>query len=144
MTYNALSLKQHRIKKLILIICCFVFLSSTSAASQIRPAKITDSCKALRAMSRVYMAGGNYTKAQPLAENALTLAKSKETSDLELCKCFIDLAYLYKNQGRFSEAEDMCKRGLELFEESQDLSFFSFGFLLLLLLIKVNSPHLHL
>ena len=65
-------------------------------------------------MARVYIAGGNYAMAQPLAENALTLAKAKDDSDSELCKCLIDLAFLYKNQGRFSDAQEVCKLGLEL------------------------------
>ncbi len=41
-------------------------------------------CKTLRSMARVYMAFGEYAKAQPLAERALTLAKRKGACDSEL------------------------------------------------------------
>jgi tetratricopeptide (TPR) repeat protein len=78
-------------------------------ASQKRP-----SSKTLRSMARVYMAYGEYAKAQPLAEKALTLARTKETPDSELAMCFIDLATLYTYQGKLIDAEEMCKSGLEL------------------------------
>ena len=74
------------------------------------------SSKTLRSMARVYMAYGEYTKAQPLAEKALTLAKRKGNSDSELAMCFIDLAILYNNQGKLADAEKMCKSGLHLQE----------------------------
>lgn len=72
------------------------------------------SCKALRAMARVYMACGNYSKAQPLAEKALDLARKTEASDAELSSFCIDLAYLYKNQGRMTDAEKLCQQCLQL------------------------------
>ena len=67
-------------------------------------------------MARVYMADGNYVKAQALAENALTLAKAQTGSNSveERSKCLIDLAFLYKNQGKFAEAQKVCEKGLEL------------------------------
>jgi tetratricopeptide (TPR) repeat protein len=76
----------------------------------------TSSSRIFRAMARVYIAEGEYTKAQGLAENALILAKSDKgpESDSERCKCLIDLAFLYKNQGRFSDAQKACEAGLEL------------------------------
>jgi len=72
------------------------------------------SCKTLRSMARVYMAYGEYIKAQPLAEQALTCAKTRGESDSELSMCLIDLGTLYQYQHRLSEAEKMCKEGLEL------------------------------
>jgi hypothetical protein len=60
------------------------------------------------------MACGDYEKAQPLAERALRLAKAKTGSDSEICSCTLDLAYLYGNQGRLTDAEAMCKQGLDL------------------------------
>ena len=71
-------------------------------------------CKTLRSMARVYMAYGEYAKAQPLAERALTLAKRKGACDSELAMCRIDLATLYKNQNKLLDAEKMCKLGLKL------------------------------
>jgi tetratricopeptide (TPR) repeat protein len=71
-------------------------------------------CKTLRSMARVYMAYGEYAKAQPLAERALTLAKINCESNSELAMCLIDLAILYKNQNKLLDAEKMCKLGLKL------------------------------
>ena len=75
------------------------------------------SCGSLRSMARVYMASGGYQKAQPFLERALHLAQGTNASDGELCACMLDLAYLYKNQGRLDEAERMCRSGLELQEK---------------------------
>jgi len=72
------------------------------------------SCKTLRIMARVYMAYGEYKKAQPLAEQALTLAKQRCESDSELAMCLIDLATLYNNQNRLTDAEKMGELGLKL------------------------------
>ena len=63
------------------------------------------------------MAYGEYAKAQPLAEQALTLARKGGSRDSELSLCLIDLAYVYTNQGRYANAEEMCKLGLGLQEE---------------------------
>jgi len=75
-------------------------------------------CKTLRSMARVYMAYGEYAKAQPLAERALTLAKRKGACDSELAMCRIDLATLYKNQNKLLDAEKMCELGLKLQERA--------------------------
>ena len=82
-----------------------------------RSAEKDMSCKTLRAMARVYMAYGDYVKARPLAEQALALAKTDNVSDSERCLCLIDLAWLYKGQGKLSDAERMCGLGLELQEK---------------------------
>jgi tetratricopeptide (TPR) repeat protein len=66
----------------------------------------------------MYMALGNYAKAQPLVEQALTLAKTN-ASDSQLSLCLLDLAWFYRDQGRFTDAETMCKQGLELQERSR-------------------------
>lgn len=70
--------------------------------------------KTLRSMARVYMAYGEYAKAQPLAEKALSMAKNNYTSDSELAMCLIDLSTVYKNQNKLDDAEKMCQMGLEL------------------------------
>jgi len=82
-------------------------VTSTSAAN-------VRSTGSLRSMARIYMASGGYDKAQPLLESALALAKRADASDSEMCACVLDLAFLYKNQGRLAEAEEMCRLGLEL------------------------------
>lgn len=75
------------------------------------------SCKTLRSMARIYLAYGEYNKAQTLAERALHLAKGNDVPDRELGSCLIDLAYVYMNQGKFSDAEEMGRLGLQLQEE---------------------------
>jgi len=71
----------------------------------------------LRAMARVYMASSSYDKAQPLLESALNTARKSKASDSDICACALDLAYLYKNQGKLNEAETICLQGLELQEK---------------------------
>ena len=63
------------------------------------------------------MAYGEYAKAQPLTEKALTLAKRENTSDYELAMCLIDLATLYTYQKKLIDAEEMCQSGLRLQEK---------------------------
>ena len=97
------------------LVCVLVLFNNTSAAGErLNPVKTGRSCKALRSMARLYMAYGDYTKAQLFAEQALTLAKTRNVSDAELCSCLLDLAYLYNNQNKLADAEEMCKLGLKL------------------------------
>jgi tetratricopeptide (TPR) repeat protein len=113
-----LFLPQPKVKNLILIlVCSLILLNSNIAIGMPNIEKRGQSCKVLRSMARVYMAYGDYAKAQPLAEQALTLAKTKNASDSELCSCLIDLAWLYKNQGKLADAEKICKLGLKLQEK---------------------------
>jgi len=63
------------------------------------------------------MAYGEYIKAQPLAEQALTCAKRRGESDSELSMCLIDLGTLYKSQNKLLEAEKLCEQGLKLQEK---------------------------
>jgi tetratricopeptide (TPR) repeat protein len=103
-------------KKILFVIILSICLLHTNTASGImRPAK-SGSCQVFRAMARIYMADGNYSKAQSLAENALRLAEAEKSpeSDSQRSICFIDLAYLYKNMGKFSDAQKFCLAGLEL------------------------------
>ena len=72
------------------------------------------SSKTLRSIARIYMSYGDYAKAQPFAEQALTLAKKTNASESESYLCLTDLAYLYKNQNKLTDAEKMCKLGLKL------------------------------
>jgi tetratricopeptide (TPR) repeat protein len=85
-----------------------------------RQVETARSCRSLRSMGRVYIASGGYEKAQPFLERALHVAQGirpRRTSDSEVYACMLDLAYLYKNQGRLDEAERMCLSGLELQEK---------------------------
>lgn len=68
----------------------------------------------LRSMARIYMACGQYAKAQPLAEKAVMLSEKSQAPESERAMCLIDLAYLYKNQNKLTKAEDVCKQGLTL------------------------------
>ena len=99
---------------LVLALSCLALFTGSVAGGEPRQAKKSLSCKTLRTMARVYMAYGEYTKAQPLAERALTLAKRNCVDDSELAMCLIDLATLYKSQNNLLDAEKMCKLGLEL------------------------------
>lgn len=72
------------------------------------------SSKTLRSMARIYMAYGEYEKAQLILNQALALAKTKDVSDSEHCLCMLDLAWLYKSQGKAVEAEELCKSALKI------------------------------
>ena len=117
MTYrNEKKQSAHYHKNRILALTFIILLIESIAWGQPQQVKKDISCRTLRAMARVYMAYGEYTKAQPLAEQALTLAKSKGESDSELSMCLIDLATLYKSQNKLLDAENMCEQGLKLQE----------------------------
>lgn len=105
--------------KTLFLILVFVslLLNAGTADGKLSVDKKGLSCKTLRAMSRVYMAYGEYAKAQPFAEQALASARRKDVSDSELAWCLIDLAYLYNEQGKLENAEKMCVLGLELQEK---------------------------
>jgi tetratricopeptide (TPR) repeat protein len=98
------------------LICVSLVFSIGSALAT--PVKRAHSCGSLRSMARVYMASGGYEKAQPFLVKALNLAKDTNASDSEMSACMLDLAYLYKNQGRLAEAESTCLSGLELQEKA--------------------------
>ena len=109
--------RKPKITSLVLLFTCLIF-SSDVLAAQARPRpQNTQSSLALRLMARVYMACGDYQKAQPLLETALKQAQVTNVSDSELCACLIDAAYLYKEQGNLSQAETLCRLGLSLQEK---------------------------
>ncbi len=70
--------------------------------------------KVLRALARVYMARGEYAKAEPLVQKALNDIRGNDSADEQRCSCLIDLAWIYKNQGRLGEAERLCRDGLQM------------------------------
>jgi len=116
---NRINHAMRKSKTLFLVLAFGLALLNLRSTADAKPwqRKKNPSSKTLRSMARVYMAYGKYAKAQPLAEEALTLAKRKGTSDSELAMCLIDLATLYKNQGKLLDAEKMCESGLCLQEK---------------------------
>ena len=115
-------LKQWNVRSLasVLISGLFLVTGSTADARAVSNNGESYSCNTLRKMARVYMAYGDYIKAQPLVAQALTLARANNVPDSELCSCLIDLAWLYENQGKFADAEKMCLEGLKIQEEVYD------------------------
>jgi tetratricopeptide (TPR) repeat protein len=103
-------------KTLFLVLAFGLALLNVRSTADAKPwqGKKNPSSKTLRSMARVYMAYGEYAKAQPFAEKALTSAKRKDAPDSELAMCLIDLATLYNYQGKLAEAEKACKLGLQL------------------------------
>jgi len=100
--------------RFIVLAFSFTLLIGNMAWGKLQQDKKSPSCKTFRTMARIYMAYGEYAKAQPLAEKALILAKRRCESDSELAMCLIDLATLYKYQNKLNDAEKMCELGLEL------------------------------
>jgi tetratricopeptide (TPR) repeat protein len=68
-------------------------------------------------MARVYMAYGQYDKAEPLAQRALVVAEKNNASDEQRSLCLMDLAYIYSNTARLEEAELKCAETLKLLEQ---------------------------
>lgn len=97
--------KQRDCKRFILVLACSLALLMGSIVNGVTgPGETEQSCNALRSMARMHMALGNCAEAQPLAEQAMTLAKTDNASDSQLSLCLLDLAWLHKDQGRFAEA----------------------------------------
>lgn len=106
------SIKYRTTKRIALILFCGVLilgLSRTNAS-----AEPSSSCAALRSMARIYMASGGYAKAEPFLERALRMARETNVPETETSACMLDLAYLYKSQGKLTTAEAMCLSGLAL------------------------------
>lgn len=104
------------------LLCISLALFASSGSIFAKPAQKARSCSSLRSMGRVYMASGGYEKARPFLVKALQVAKETDASDSEMSACMLDLAYLYKNQGRLAEAETTCLSGLELQEKAYSQS----------------------
>jgi len=120
---KASSTNRRNLNNVILLVFCGSFLLSVSIVNaSAAPVDRAYSCGSLRSMARVYMASGGYEKAQPFLVKALHLAKETNASDSEVSACMLDLAYLYKNQGRLAEAETTCLSGLELQEKAYSQS----------------------
>ncbi|HOL88251.1 MAG TPA: tetratricopeptide repeat protein [Anaerohalosphaeraceae bacterium] len=66
----------------------------------------------LRNIARLYMAYGQYDKAEGYLLRALQHSRSDDVSDSERAICMIDLATLYSYQDRLAESEELFWRGL--------------------------------
>jgi tetratricopeptide (TPR) repeat protein len=107
----------YKSKSVYLVLACSLLLIVPNAGVADKKSEASVKCpssKTLRSMARVYMSYGEYAKAQPLAEKALTQARAELSADSEIAMCLIDLATLYTYQGKLVDAEEMCKSGLEL------------------------------
>ncbi len=110
---------RYKINSIFLVLILSLMLNTNIAnGKSLSAGKKFSSSRTLRTMARIYMAYGDYTKAQPLAEQALSLARKNEASNSELAMCLIDLATLYKNQNKSVNAEKMCVLGLQLQEKT--------------------------
>lgn len=66
-----------------------------------------------RSIARLYMAYGQYDKAEVNLLRALQLSQSDDVTDSERAICIIDLATLYSYQDRLAESEELFWRGLD-------------------------------
>jgi len=106
----------------LLIFSCLFLLPISTVRTSASPVERAYSSGSLRTMARVYMASGGYEKAQSFLVEALHLAKETDAPDSELSACMLDLAYLYKNRGRWLQAERACRSGLGLQEKAYSQS----------------------
>ncbi len=67
----------------------------------------------LRHIARLYMAYGEYNKAEGYLLRALQSSRSDNASESETAVCMIDLATLYSYQDRLAESEELFWRGLD-------------------------------
>jgi len=107
-------------KQFLNIAVLVVFMISCSAgnlAASSTTAGLNLSTKSLRAMARVYMAAGEYEKAEPLLSKALAKCQNGSSTDEELCLSLLDTSWLYQKQFKFDQALQYCQMGLQLQEK---------------------------
>jgi len=100
------------------VVFSMVLIYAHSAQASADGSSAGCSPRMLQGLARVYMAQGEYDKAETLVDKALDIAETQDAADEEESSCLIDLAWVYKNQGRFAEAEESCVLGLKLQQES--------------------------
>lgn len=83
---------------------------SVSAFSSVRKDQLPS--RKLRNIARLYMAYGQYDKAEGYLLQALHSLQSEESSQAEKAICLIDLATLYSYQDRLAQSEELFLRGL--------------------------------
>jgi tetratricopeptide (TPR) repeat protein len=105
------TLRIDRLVVIALIICAGIgtIANCLAAGPSHRPSSQT-----LRSMARVYIAFGDYEKAQPLASEALEMAIAQTAEESELAMCFIDMGTVCQYRCRLDDARQMLARGIEL------------------------------
>ena len=100
------------------VIVGVLFAMAIVSAQAAQPADIASNAiypsKTLQVIARIYMANGDYDQAEKFANKALDAALTQGETDKDKISCLIDLAWVYKNQGRLLEAEKTCLLGLQL------------------------------
>lgn len=81
------------------------------AAAQKQKDPVID-CRSLRSMGRLYMAYGEYQKAEPFLKSAMIKSRQLVNQDREKALCFLDMASLYSGQEQYTMAADLYRRGL--------------------------------
>lgn len=96
------------------IVCLFVLAAASSSfgAPQFAQDPVK-SARVMRSLGRLYMAYGQYGKAEQYVQAALEKVYDLEADNSERAICLIDMATLYSYQDRLGEAEAMFQRGLE-------------------------------
>lgn len=106
-------LYRHGIRR-ILFFAAIVFLCIQAVAAGAEPRNAITSAKALKAMSRVYMAAGRYEQARQYAELAVSAAVKDSETEAMTSACLIDLAWTDLQLGNYQAAQVNGQRALEL------------------------------
>ncbi|OHB55493.1 MAG: hypothetical protein A2Y07_02795 [Planctomycetes bacterium GWF2_50_10] len=101
----------------VLVVSMISCSAGNLAASSTNAGLNFSSTKSLRAMARVYMAAGEYEKAEPLLSKALANCQSGSSTDEELCLSLLDTSWLYQKQFKYDQALQYCQMGLQLQEK---------------------------
>lgn len=105
-------------KSVFLVFLILIFFSSSLSFASPGENNLENTCRKLTSMARVYMAYGDYVKAEPLAEQSLSTAQKGGVSDVQLSNCLNDLSCVYLETGRLEEAEELCSLAVELQKEA--------------------------
>jgi tetratricopeptide (TPR) repeat protein len=100
---------QCKMRPIISVLWVVLLFCSTSAFAAQNASTVT-----LRSMSRLYMAYGNYDKAQAVAQTALAGAEKDNIGGEELAMCLIDLGTVYSYQDMLEESENLLSKGVGL------------------------------
>lgn len=103
------------VKSLHAWVVCFLMLAAAGSSLEAAIAKQdpVKSARMLRSLGRLYMAYGQYDRAEQYIQTALEKAGNPAGDSSERAICLIDMATLYSYQDRLAEAEAMFARGLE-------------------------------
>ncbi len=100
------------------VVVGLLFLTAVVYAQAAQPADKESnpgySSRTLQAIARIYMANADYDEAEKFANKALDAAINQDGAQEDTIASLVNLAWIYKNQGRFLEAERTCLLGLHL------------------------------